>query len=143
MEQFITLANIQVEHTYYTTPVNRHLKLISTPEPTKPLAYQWEYLFVVRHDTSKNIDDLLLEETKKSILFNKAERLEHSSFGTNVWRIVSTTPVNALERPDYSLILSMVLQEYPLKKRIVSRECPQPGKYISDASEMLRNVCYI
>lgn len=260
MEQFITLASIQVEHTYYTTPINRHIKLSPTPEAEKlmrrrgilylendegwswlvrkdcagfeandvlelslqtsdanfmrvtklgdyqpqnfyllkletkksidaasslimteekkwanelcrirliptaallkkaqkdtpmsytiqfrPLAYRWEYLFVIRNDNAESIPNLLLEETKNKILFTKAEWLEHSSFGTNVWRTVSTTPVSVLECPDYSLLLSTVLQEYPLKKRTVSRfiECPQPGKYLSDNPEMLRNVCYI
>lgn len=111
----------------------------------RPLAYQWEYFFVIRDDHTEDIRNLLLEETKNRIIFDKAERLKNSSFGAHVWRIVSTSPVSVLECPDYSLLLSTVLQEYPLKKRTVSKfiDYPQPGKYISDDPNMLRKVCYI
>lgn len=110
-----------------------------------PMAYRWEYLFVVRDKSSDEIRNLLLEETQKRIIFEKAERLKNSPFGENVWRTVSASPVSALEHPLYVLFLSTVLQEYPLKKRTVSRfiPYPQPGQYISDAPEMIRKVCYI
>lgn len=109
------------------------------------MAFRWEYLFVLRNNDTENLRNLLLEETKNRIIFEKAERLSGSSFGTNVWRTVSTVPVSAQECPDYQLVLSTVLQENPLKKRTVSRfiQCPQPGRYISDDPEMIRKVCYI
>lgn len=108
-------------------------------------AFRWEYLFVIRNNDTENLRNLLLEETKNRIIFEKAERLTDSSFGTNVWRTVSTVPVSALERPEYQLVLFTVLQENPLKKRTVSRfiQCPQPGKYTSDDPGMIRKVCYI
>lgn len=133
------------------TPTTALLKKTQKDNPMRytirfrPLAYQWEYLFVIRDCAAENINNLLLEEIKNKIIFHKAERLAHSPFGTHVWRTVSTVPVSVLERPDYSLLLSTVVQEYPLKKRTVSKfiDCPQPGKYISDNPAMLRNVCYI
>lgn len=120
------------------TPMNYTLRF-------QALAFTWEYLFVFRCTSAESIDNLLLEETKQRILFEKPGRLKSSSFGKNVWRTVSTAPVNALERPEYQLVLFAVLQEYPLKKRTVSKfiSCPQPGKYISDRPDILRAVCYI
>lgn len=111
----------------------------------QPLAFRWEYLFIIRDNKTENLGNLLLEETKNRIIFEKAERLENSPFGNNVWRTVSTVPVSALEFPDYKMILSTVIQENPLKKRTVSRfiECPQPGKYISDDPDIIRKVCYL
>lgn len=111
----------------------------------RALAFTWEYIFVLRDPRAESIANLLLEETKQRIIFEKAQQLKDSPFGKNVWRTVSTTPVSALERPEYHLVLSTVLQEYPLKKRTVSRfiACPQPGKYISDSPDTLREVCYI
>lgn len=260
MEEFVTFAGIQVEHTYYATPVNRHIRLSPTSETEKlmrrrgvlfmendegwawlvrkdcsgfeandmlelsmrlldpsflrvtklndylpqrfyqlklgnkkcidaassltmseekkwavefcrirftptpalltkaqketpmnymiqfhPLAYQWEYIFVVCDDNTEDIQNLLLEETKNRITFKTAERLKNSSFGSNVWRTISTVPVSVLERSEYSLSLFTVLQEYPLKKRAVSKfiECPQLGQYIPDFPNLLRKVCYI
>ncbi len=105
---------------------------------------RWEYLFVMSNEATDNLQNLLLEETKNRIVFEKAERLQ-SPFGTHVWRTVSTSSVSALEHPEYRLVLSAILQEYPLKKRTVSRfiQCPQPGKYISDDPDMIREICYI
>ena len=133
------------------TPVTALLKKAQKETPVsymiqfRPLSFRWEYLFVIRDDTTENIDNLLLEEAKNLIVFNKAERLPNSIFGPHVWRTVSTVPVSALECSGYSLLLSTVLQEYPLKKRTVSRfiDCPRPGQYISDDPALLRKVCYI
>lgn len=132
-------------------PTSDLLKKARKEKPVKytlrfrPMAFRWEYLFVIRNNDTENIRNLLLEETKSRIIFEKAGPLKNSSFGTNVWRTVSTVPVSALECPEYQLVLSTVLQENPLKKRTVSRfiQCPQPGKYISDDPEMIRKVCYI
>lgn len=131
-------TSVQLEKARKDMPVNYTLRFYAQ-------AFTWEYLFVLRDNNTEKLGNLLLEETKNRITFEKAGRLENSSFGTNVWRTVSTTPVSALECSDYKLVLSTVIQEYPLKKRTVSRfiECPQPGKYISDDPDLIRKVCYI
>ncbi len=108
-------------------------------------SFRWEYLFVIRNGQADRIPNLLLEEFQQRIEFDKAERLNNSPFGINVWQIFSKSSVNALERSDYQLILSSVIQDNPLKKRIVSRyiPCPQPGKYLSDDPGTIRQICFI
>lgn len=106
------------------------------------MAYRWEYLFVIRNESLKN---LLLEETKDRITFNKLERLKNNPFGENVWGTISTAPVIAQEYPEYVLILSELLSNNPLKKQTVSRflPCPQPGRYQTDQQNAIRQICYL
>ncbi|MDD3038148.1 hypothetical protein [Bacteroides sp.] len=132
-------------------PTTALLKKAQKGEPAsytlrfRPSSFRWEYLFVIRNAQADLILNLLLEESRQRIEFDEAEKLNNSPFGINVWRIFSKSSVNALEHSDYQLIISSVIQDNPLKKRIVSRfiPCPQPGKYLSDDPGTIRHICFI
>lgn len=108
-------------------------------------AYRWEYLFVIRNPDFYVSQHLVLEEARGRIAFEKMQKLENSPFGEYVWRTVSTKPIECERSPDYKIELSDVISDIPLKKRTLNRfvPFPQPGVYLSDQRDCIRQVCYV
>lgn len=77
-------------------------------------------------------------ELAKRSGFRGTGKCERTSLGTNVWRLVSMGRIKAKERYD------MPMQLY-IGRRLESRfiSPPQIGKFQSDSSHTLREVCYI
>mgnify|MGYP001252487365 CR=1 FL=1 len=100
--------------------------------------YYWEYLCVFKDEKDLRGKDLSLRTLKNRIAFSPPEQYEKSNLGTNVWRIVSTTRINAKERYDIPLHLYIGNQ---IESRFVSP--PQIGKFQSDIPYFIREICYI
>ena len=101
-------------------------------------AYYWEYLCVFKDENDMRGKDLRLRTRENVVAFGAPEKCERTSLGTNVWRLVSMGRIKAKERYD------MPMQLY-IGRRLESRfiSPPQIGKFQSDSSHTLREVCYI
>ena len=127
-------------------PGNEFCRIVLLPEVCNrkftvrfcPGAYYWEYLCVFKDEKDLRGKDLSLRTLKNRIAFSPPEQYEKSNLGTNEWRIVSTTRINAKERYDIPLHLYIGNQ---IESRFVSP--PQIGKFQSDIPYFIREICYI
>lgn len=102
---------------------------------------QWEYLFIPQGDEEFDGKQLRLEDATGSIKFSPFTPSE--AYGRKVWRTVSESPIPMRDTYGCRLRLAAMLNNGKQKRILLSHvEPPQPGRYMSEDKEMLRQVDY-
>ena len=107
-------------------------------------SYYWEYLLVFRNETDLHEKQLVLETIpRNAIAFHPCKKYENSRFGNNVYQIISIEKIKLRKRYEFTLSLYEYLSDDRVRKEM-SRfiPTPQPGKFLADRSDILREVCY-
>lgn len=102
---------------------------------------QWEYLFLPRGESSFPSGGLVLEDTTGKLEFSAFEKCE--AYGRTAWRTVSKGHIPM--RMNYEYHLRLVMQnEGRQRKRILLARVgpPEPGRYQSGQTGVIRQVCY-
>lgn len=102
---------------------------------------QWEYLFIPQSDETIDGSMLLLEDAKGNIRFGPFTPC--MAYGRTAWRTVSEKTIRMRDSYDCRLRL-MALSSNGKQKRILLSQIkpPQPGQFMDNQNDMLRQVCY-
>ncbi len=117
------------------------LRMLRYPEFTirfSSPAYYWEYLCVFRDENDMRGKELNLKSRENIMAFCPPEKYEKTTFGKNVWRIVSAERIRLKEHYDITIQLFIGTR---LESRFISP--PQIGKHQSESPYTVREVCVI
>lgn len=109
-----------------------------------PVCY-WEYLFILKDDNDQRGDFLELETSPKDIItFNPVKRVNFHAPSKNVFGTTSLQKVKLQERYNFTMTL-YDNSAGNIGRKIISKfiSLPEPGKYVSGNSSIIREICYI
>lgn len=101
---------------------------------------KWEYLFIARGGQGISGNEMMLEDSNKKIVFGEMKKT--TVFGKEC---LSTTSVDKIPmRSSYDCRLRLMqLKDGNTKRILLSNvSLPVPGRFVSDDSNVMRQVCY-